>query len=111
ACAGPGTRIELLPITDTGMGRPPAFTASVPTPPPNNTNPLRLQMERDEFVKAGGATIDSIVAPQRTYGGFDPLGTLHAAGDSLHRAATSSKLVVIIIGNGWQQTKSVNIFR
>jgi len=111
ACAGPGTRIELLPITDTGLGRAPAFSAFVPTPPPHNSNPLRLQLERDEFVKSGAAVIDSVVARTRTYGGFDPLGTLHAAGDSLHSAPSSSKFLVIMIGNGWQQTKTANIFR
>jgi hypothetical protein len=111
ACVADNTRVELYPITDVGVGRPPFFVATAPGATATNTSWLRIQVERDQFVTAAAAAADSVVNTRRTYDGFDPLGTLFAAGEALHRGSTSAKQIVIVIGNGWQQSKRVNLFR
>src|SRR5947209_2095981 len=108
ACAGDGTVIEVVPITDSGAGISPLLVATAPTPGPNQ---LRSRLERDAFVKHGVAAIESLYTTSDTFTGFDPLGTLQLAGDSLHHGTWPGKLIVVMIGNGWQQTERINLFR
>jgi hypothetical protein len=110
-CAGEGTRIELLPITDSAVGVAPVFGGFVAAPRPGDTNQLRIELERREFSKTGEDAVESVLSSNRMLNGSDPLGALHAAGEALHRGRPPSKLVVVVIGNGWQQTHAVNLFR
>jgi hypothetical protein len=111
SCLGEGARVELLPITDSSYGVAPAFSGTIAPSPPGNTNPLWGHNERGKLMNAGSTAIDSVLATPHKYDGFDPLGALHAAGEALHRGATRTKLIAVVIGNGWQQTKHVNLFR
>ncbi len=110
ACAGEGAVVELLPITDSGASIAPLFVATAPTPPPDLNNPLRLRLEREAFLQRSLPAIETLHTTKTKFSGFDPLGTLQVAGESLHHAA-GGKRVVIMIGNGWQQTDRVNLFR
>jgi hypothetical protein len=110
ACAGDGAVVELLPITDSGASVSPLFVATAPTPPPDLNNPLRLRLEREQFLKHSIPAIETLYTTTTKFGGFDPLGTLQVAGESLHHGS-AGKLVVVMIGNGWQQTDHVNLFR
>ncbi|MDB5070351.1 MAG: hypothetical protein JWM87_1462 [Candidatus Eremiobacteraeota bacterium] len=110
-CAGDHAHVELFPITDAGATLSALFTGAVPGPEPNDTNQFRINADRERFVGLASARVRQVVSSGRDYVGFDPVGTLYAAGDSLRQAQGASKLVVIVIGNGWQQTKLVNLFR
>jgi hypothetical protein len=57
------------------------------------------------------AAVGSLNATTTKFGGFDPLGALQLAGESLHHSAPGAKHVVVMIGNGWQQTDRINLFR
>lgn len=111
ACAGEGAAIELLPITDNGVNVAPLFVSVAPTPNPDANNPLRRRLEKAQFVKTGLAAIESLHTTTEVYNGFDPLGALQLAGESLHSTPSGGKMVVIVIGNGWQQTPRINLFR
>ena len=108
ACAGEGAVIEVLPITDSGASIAPLLIATVPV---TGANQLRSRLEREAFVKHSIAAVDTLYTTTATFTGFDPLGTLQVAGESMHHAAPSGKLVVVMIGNGWQQTDRINLFR
>jgi hypothetical protein len=110
-CIGDNSHVEIIPITDEGVAVAPAFSGIMPGAQPNDTNPIRIRIEREQFVKLAAAKVHEIVNAQRNYTGFDPLGTLYAAGDSLRQAQSGAKLLVLLIGNGWQQTKPVNLYR
>jgi hypothetical protein len=111
ACAGEGSSIELLPITDNGASVAPLFVTTAPTPTPGLTNPLRERLEREQFVSRSVAAIESLNTTTTKFSGFDPLGALQLAGESLHHGASGGKLVIVMIGNGWQQTDRINLFR
>jgi hypothetical protein len=111
ACAGDGSAIELLPITDNGATVAPLFVTTAPTPTPGLDNPTRERLLREAFVKSSVAAVDSLNTTTTKFGGFDPLGALQLAGASLHHGTPGSKLVVVMIGNGWQQTDRINLFR
>ncbi len=111
ACAGEGSAIELLPITDNGASVAPLFVTTAPTPTPGLNNPLRERLEREQFVNHSVAAVDSLNTTTTRFGGFDPLGALQLAGESLHHGAGNGKLVIVMIGNGWQQTDRINLFR
>ncbi len=111
ACAGEGSSIELTPITDNGASVAPLFVTTAPTPPPGLHNRLRDNLEREAFVNHSLAAVESLNTTTTKFGGFDPLGALQLAGETLHHEATSGKLIVVMIGNGWQQTDRINLFR
>jgi hypothetical protein len=111
ACAGDGSAIELLPITDNGATVAPLLVTSAPTPTPGLDNPTRERLLREAFVKSSVTAVDSLNATTTKFAGFDPLGALQLAGESLHHGAPGAKLVVVMIGNGWQQTDRINLFR
>jgi len=107
-CAPAGARVDLYPITDVGVGRAPVFSALAPNP---TSNELLNQREREGFVATGRARVDDVIGARRTFEGSDPLGTLYAAGEAIHRAPPRGRVLVIVIANGWQQTREVNLFR
>lgn len=109
-CAAQGSRVELLPITDVAVGAASTFSGTVPGASPTQSNPLRIALERQQFVARGSDALGEILATKHRYGGSDPLGALYSAGELLQRS-TTSKRVVIMISNGWQQTRSINEFR
>lgn len=109
ACAGEGSAIELVPITDNGATVAPLLVTTAPTPSPNK---VRENLEREAFVRNSLSAVESLNATATTFSGFDPLGALQLAGDSLHHGTTpNEKLVIVMIGNGWQQTDRINLFR
>lgn len=108
-CLGEGSRVELFPITDSAYGSAPVFSGEIAPPPPGNTNPLWGPNERGKLTSAAGTAIDQVLRPRR-YDGFDPLSALSAAGEALHREPLHAKRIVVMIGNGWPQTKSLDLF-
>jgi hypothetical protein len=109
ACAGSGSHIDLLPITDSGVGIAPVFTAKAPIVDSHSV-PLQVEKERRMFLEGADLAIKGVLNAKSPYNQSDPLGTLYAAGEALHRAQGNEKRVAIVIGNGWQQTKRINVF-
>ncbi len=107
-CAPAGARIDLYPITDAGVGRGPVFSAVVPSA---TSNELLNQREREAFVASGRARVEDVIDARRTYDGSDPIGTLYAVGEAIHRGPQRGRVLVVVIANGWQQTREVNLFR
>lgn len=110
-CAGSGTEVALRPITDRAWTELPLFSGTVPEATGQNAvNPLRYHAELGGFVKRQSAAVDRLPTVGRDAVGSDPLGSLAAAGQSLRLRTTDSKHVVIAVFNGWQQTKTLNLF-
>ncbi len=109
ACVTGDSRIELLPITSSGVGIPPVFARAVPRIDPNGV-PLQEQKKRAQFLEAADAAIKDVLNATKPFDHSDPIGTLYAAGEALHRPPPEGKRVVIVIANGWQQTKNIDIF-
>jgi hypothetical protein len=111
ACAGAGTEVALRPITDRAWTELPLFSGTVPEESGQNAvNPLRYHAELGGFVKRESAAVDRLLGVGKDAAGSDPLGSLAAAGQSLRLRTTDSKHVVIAVFNGWQQTKTLNLF-
>jgi hypothetical protein len=111
SCMAVGSHVELLPITDSSYDATPVFTGALATPPPGNTSRLWPVNERIKLLNAATPVVDQVLGSRDDYPGFDPIGALYAAGESLHRTrAGSSKLIAIVIGNGWPQTRRLNLF-
>jgi hypothetical protein len=109
-CANTGASIALVPITDAGYGRGPAFNGVAPGPRPGFTNHLLIEKQKKKFVEDAGAAIDNVLQTTEQYDASDPLGTLYAASNALHRGS-GTKRVIVMIANGWPQTKAFNLFR
>jgi hypothetical protein len=110
-CAGAGTEVALRPITDRAWTELPLFSGTVPEATGQNAvNPLRYHAELGGFVKRQSAAVDRLPTVGKEAAGSDPLGSLAAAGQSLRLRTTDSKHVVIAVFNGWQQTKTLNLF-
>lgn len=108
-CAGTDATIDLVPITDTGYGRGPIFTATAPGPHPGRTNRLIIQKQQDELERRAGVAIHTVLFTPEKFTGSDILGTLYTAGNALHDSQ-ATKRVVIIIANGWHQTHDIDLF-
>jgi hypothetical protein len=108
-CVAGDSRLELLPITNAGVGITPVFARTVPKIDPNGV-PLQEQKKRKEFLEAADTAIKEVLNTTKVFDHSDPIGTLYAAGEALHRSQAEGKRVVIVIGNGWQQTKNIDIF-
>jgi hypothetical protein len=108
-CAETDAMIDLVPITDTGYGRGPLFSATVPGPHKGHTNPLIIKRQREDLERRATVAIHTILFTPEAFTGSDILGTLYTAGNALHQS-TPSKRVVVIIANGWHQTHSIDIF-
>jgi hypothetical protein len=109
ACVGDGTHVEILPVTDSGIGIAPVFAGSMPGGA--HVVPRQAERMKAEFSEKAGAAIHSVLITTRPYQHSDLLGTLYAAGEVLHRSSAHAKLVVIIISNGWHQTQQIDMFR
>jgi hypothetical protein len=109
SCLGEGSHVDVLPITDNGYDAAPAFSGTLEPPPPGNSDPLWPRTQLARLESAASAAVDRILGSTHPYDGSDPLGTLHAAGESLHRSATPTRLIAVMIDNGWQQTKRLDL--
>jgi len=107
-CVPSGVPVDVYPITDFGVGRGAVFSGTAPR---DTSNPLLDQREREAFTRTSRSRIDAVVNVRRAYAGSDPLGTLYTVGDSLHATPLSGPVLVVIITNGWQQTRTLNLFR
>ncbi len=111
ACAGAGSELALRPITDRAWTELPLFDGTVPDATGQNAvNPLRYHAELSGFVKRESAAVDRLLGVGKDASGSDPLGSLAAAGQSLRLRPTDSKHIVVAVFNGWQQTKTLNLF-
>jgi hypothetical protein len=111
ACIGDGTRVEILPVTDSGIGIAPVFRGSVPGGEGEREVPLHANETKAALINDASASISSVLKTTKQYHHSDLLGTLHAAGEALHRSPTHAKLVVFVISNGWHQTQRIDTFR
>jgi hypothetical protein len=108
-CAETDALIDLVPITDTGFGRGPLFSATAPGPRPGHTNKLIIDKQKRELEKRAAVAIHTVLFTPEPFTGTDILGTLWTAGNSLHQSEVS-KRVVIIVANGWHQTHGIDLF-
>ncbi|HEY6236155.1 MAG TPA: hypothetical protein VIW69_13735 [Candidatus Elarobacter sp.] len=108
-CAQTDALIDLVPITDTGFGRGPLFSATAPGPHNGQTNPLRIKKQKEELEKRAALAIHTVLFTPEQFTGSDILGTLWTAGNAL-RQSGAPKRVVVIVANGWHQTRSIDIF-
>jgi len=110
-CAAPGAALTLRPVTAESLTELPLFSATVPAPVgQNEVNPLLYRSESRRFAVREAAAVDRLPAVAKTTGGSDPLGALAAAGQSLALEPPSDKRVVVVIFNGWQQSRALNLF-
>ncbi len=111
ACAAPGTALTVRPITDKSLTELPVFTGTLPDRTgQNGVNELRYATDVRGFARREAAAVDRLPQLAKDAGGSDPLGALAAAGQSLRLGPAGSKHVVIAIFNGWQQTRTLNLF-
>ncbi|MBV8299624.1 MAG: hypothetical protein JO083_08810 [Candidatus Eremiobacteraeota bacterium] len=111
-CAGESATVTLRPITADSLTELPVFAGEVPAPTgQNSVNPLRYRSDQRAFVVKTAAAVDKLPGIGTTTGGSDPLGALTAAGQDFRTAPAASQHVVVAIFNGWQQTRSLNLFR
>jgi hypothetical protein len=108
-CADTDALIDLVPITDTGIGRGPLFSATAPGPHPGHTNQLIINKQKQELEKRAAVAIHTVLFTPEPFTGTDILGTLWTAGNALHRSAVP-KRVVVIVANGWHQTHGIDLF-
>jgi hypothetical protein len=99
-CMDVNSRVDIFPITNDGIQTSSAFSGAIATPPPRNSNPYWIVGQRQKLLKEGSQVIARVLdAPP--HGQTDILGTLFAAGESLHRTRESSKSVVVLISKGF----------
>jgi hypothetical protein len=111
ACAAPGTALTVRPITDKSMTELPIFTGTLPERTgQNEVNELRYATDVRAFARREAAAVDRLPQLGKSASGSDPLGALAAAGQTLRLQPAGSKHVVIAIFNGWQQTRTLNLF-
>ena len=111
-CASEGATVTLRPITADSLTELPVFAGDVPAPTGQNAvNPLRYRADLRGFVVKTAAAVDKLPEIGKATGGSDPLGALAAAGQDFRTAPAASQHVVVAIFNGWQQTRSLNLFR
>jgi hypothetical protein len=108
ACAGNDARVELVPITDEGIGVAPVLIETIPS---GKGVPLQDSLRKEHLLKDIDVQIAGVLNPRKEFAHFDPIGTLYAAGETLHRVQRGDKRVVVVIGNGWQQTSDINVYR
>jgi hypothetical protein len=111
-CAGVGATVTLRPITANSLTELPLFAAEVPAPVGQDAvNPLRYHSDLMAFSHKAGAAFDKLPDLERGKGGSDPLGALQAAAGDLRLESGTAPHVVVAIFNGWQQSRSLNLFR
>lgn len=108
-CADTDAQIDLVPITDTGIGRGPLFSATAPGPHAGHTNQLIIKKQKLELERRAVVAIHTVLFTPEQFTGSDILGTLWTAGNALHQPGIS-KRVVVIVANGWHQTHSIDLF-
>jgi hypothetical protein len=72
---------------------------------------LRYRSDLRAFVVKTGAAFDRLPQFERGVTGSDPLGALQAAAGDMRLEGGTSQHVVVAIFNGWQQSRSLNLFR
>jgi hypothetical protein len=108
ACARPGAHVTVRPITEHAATEVPIFAALVPDRTGENKyNGLHYLADRRAYLKRAMASLDQLSAIGLTDRGSDPLGALMAASRDMSPGA---KAIVILICNGWQQTRELNVF-
>jgi hypothetical protein len=111
-CTGVGATMTLRPITADSLTELPLFAGEVPTPTGQDAvNPLRYRSDLRAFVVKTGAAFDRLPELERGVSGSDPLGALQAAAGDMRLEGAGSPHVVVAIFNGWQQSRSLNLFR
>jgi hypothetical protein len=111
-CAGVGATITLRPITADSLTELPLFAGEVPAPTGQDAvNPLRYRSHLRAFVVKTDAAFDRLPQLERGTTGSDPLGALQAAAGDIRLEGGTSPHVVVAIFNGWQQSRSLNLFR
>jgi hypothetical protein len=107
ACARPGTRITVRPITERAAAELPIFADIIPDRSGENRyNAQHYMFDRTNYMKRVGAALDELPAIGAHKEGSDPLGTLAVAARAL---PTGSKAIIILICHGWQQTPELNV--
>ena len=110
ACVGPRTHLAIRAIGPNSLASPPVFarTLRVEAGGVNSLVPLLAQRK---FVADALAAVDTLArAHPEDDGTYDALGALAAAGADFSMTAPGAKRVVLMIFNGWLQSRSINIF-
>jgi len=111
-CVAGGAAVTVRPITANSLTELPLFAAEVPAPVGQDAvNPLRYHADLRSFSMRAGAAFDRLPTLERGSVGSDPLGALQAAAGDLRLENATAPHVVVAIFNGWQQSRSLNLFR
>jgi len=113
ACAGDGSTITLRPVTRAGVSESPHFSGTVPVPDPTRKgNELwhSLGGERRPFVANALRAVDDFPQIGGHGWGSDPVGALEGAAQDLALAPAGVKRSIILIANGWVQTRELDMF-
>lgn len=109
ACLRPGTHLTIRAIGPNSVAIPPLFAKTVPAAT-DGANPLLPLIARRQFTATALAAVNTL--PTRLPeddGTYDPLGALAAAGADFAPLPTHAGTIVLIF-NGWVQSKSINLF-
>lgn len=108
ACAKPGTRVVIRPITEHGLIEIPIFDRTAPARiGENEYNDVHYRSDTLAFMKDVDAALDRLPTLGARDRGSDPLGSLIAASRDI---TITRNAIVLLICNGWQQTRQLNTF-
>jgi hypothetical protein len=113
ACAAPGDRVTVRPITATTLASPPLLNAVAPADDPRcKVNPDICYAASRAFVAAVETAVQALPGYRSSHPGrTDPVGALMAAGDDFGLDPSGTRHIVIMIANGWVQNELVNIYQ
>jgi len=110
ACLRPGSHLAVRAIAPNSLASPPIFAKTLEVAM-GGANPLLPLVAQRQFVREALAAVDTLRgAHPEDDGTYDALGALAAAGGDFAMTAPDAKRVVLMIFNGWLQSRSINIF-
>jgi hypothetical protein len=110
ACLRPGTHLTIRAIGPNSVAIPPLFAKTVPVGT-DGANPLLPRIARRQFTVAALAAVNTLpMSLAEDDGTYDPLGALTAAGTDFAAMGTEAGRAIVLIFNGWLQSRSINLF-
>lgn len=108
ACAKPGARITVRPITEHALTELPIIADTVPdTTGENAWNDQHYASDRQAYLARTKMSVDGLSSIGMNDHGSDPLGALLAASRNVQ---PQSRALLLLVCNGWQQTRELNVF-
>lgn len=110
ACLRPGAHLTIRAIAPNSLAVPPLF-AGTGRAEAGGANPLLPLIAQRQFIQRALAAIDTL--PRRHLeddSSYDPLGALTAAGSDFAMTPPGMKQMLLMLFNGWVQSRSINLF-